>query len=178
VLETSTLALMPPAVHHSIERAFFPALLARGDRVSAYVHRGYWIDIGTPAKYLQVHRDILGGRFAVDLDGAKRQGGWVHGLAEVDGAAEVDGDFYVGPRCQVAAGARIGAGTVLTSGVTVAAGAQVSDCVLWEGTRVGRDARVEGALVARGVQIGARAAVGPGAVLGEGTVITDFSRTG
>src|SRR5688572_12692208 len=69
VLDTSTLSLMPPAVNHSIERAFFPALLARGDRVTGYVHRGYWIDIGTPEKYSQVHRDILEARFAVRLDG-------------------------------------------------------------------------------------------------------------
>src|SRR5688500_12384959 len=33
VLATRTLALMPPGVNHSIERAFFPALLARGDVV-------------------------------------------------------------------------------------------------------------------------------------------------
>ena len=33
------------------------------------VHRGYWIDIGTPEKYLQVHRDILQARFPVALDG-------------------------------------------------------------------------------------------------------------
>jgi NDP-sugar pyrophosphorylase family protein len=178
VLETSTLALMPPAVNYSIERAFFPALLARGDRVTAYVHRGYWIDIGTPEKYLQVHRDILGRRFSVDLDGERRDGGWVHRTAALDGAAAVEGPFYVGPRCQVAAGARIGPGAVLTAGVSVAAGATLADCVLWEGTRVEQEARVHGALVGGGVQIGARASVAPRAVLGEGTVITDFSRTG
>src|SRR6185295_18742725 len=57
VLDTSTLALMPAAQNLSIERVFFPGLLGRGDLVRAWVHRGYWIDIGTPEKYLQVHRD-------------------------------------------------------------------------------------------------------------------------
>ena len=69
VLDTSTLALMPRGENHSIERAFFPALLRRGDLVRAWVHRGYWIDIGTPEKYLQVHRDILGARFPVEIEG-------------------------------------------------------------------------------------------------------------
>ena len=177
VLDTSTLALMPPAVNHSIERGFFPALLARGDRVTGYVHRGYWIDIGTPEKYSQVHRDILEGRFAVALDGEPRAGGWVHAQAVVDAEAELVGPFYVGRGCRVAARARIGAGAVLTSGVTVESGASVADSVLWEGTVVGRDARVEGALVGRGVHVGERAVIGRGAVLGEGTRITDFSRT-
>jgi NDP-sugar pyrophosphorylase family protein len=177
VLDTATLALMPPAVNHSIERAFFPALLARGDRVTAHVHRGYWIDIGTPEKYSQVHRDILEARFAVRLDGRPRAGGWVHDRAQVDAAVDLAGPFYVGPGCRVAPGARLGAGAVLTAGVTVESGAHVADSVLWEGTAVGREARVEGALLGRGVQVGERAQVGRGAVLGEGTRISDFSRT-
>src|SRR5207344_3186378 len=74
VLETGVLELIPPAVSHSIERAFFPALLARGDLVLGPVHRVYWIDTGTPEKYRQVHRDILNGVFRVSLDGAKRAG--------------------------------------------------------------------------------------------------------
>jgi NDP-sugar pyrophosphorylase family protein len=61
--------------------------------------------------------------------------------------------------------------------VTVESGAHVADSVLWEGTAVGREARVEGALLGRGVQVGERAQVGRGAVLGEGTRISDFSRT-
>ncbi|HVR69756.1 MAG TPA: NDP-sugar synthase [Vicinamibacteria bacterium] len=177
VLDASTLGLMPPAVNHSIERAFFPALLARGDRVTAHVHRGYWIDIGTPEKYLQAHRDILGGRFPVALDGRARSGGWVHGEATVEEGAELQGPCYVGPRCRVAAGARLGAGAVLTAGVSLDPGAHVADSVLWEGTRVGAGARVEGALLGQDVQVGERATVGPGAVLGQGTAISAFSRT-
>jgi mannose-1-phosphate guanylyltransferase len=177
VLQTSTLALMPPGVNHSIERAFFPALLARGDRVTAYVHRGYWIDIGTPEKYLQVHRDILAERFPVALEGRPRAGGWVHDTARVEEGATLEGPFYVGPGSRVDAGACLGSGAVLTAGVSVAAGARVADSVLWEGTEVGRHAQVEGALLGRAVQVGERAAVTPGAVLGEHTVLSDFSRT-
>jgi NDP-sugar pyrophosphorylase family protein len=177
VLQTSTLGLMPPAVNHSIERAFFPTLLARGDRVTAYVHRGYWIDIGTPEKYLQVHRDILAGRFPVALAGRSQAGGVVHEEAQVEPGATLEAPFYVGPRSRVAAAAQVGPGAVLTAGVTVTAGARIVDSVLWEGTQVGREARVEGALLGRGVQVGERASVAPGAVLGEATRISDFSRT-
>jgi NDP-sugar pyrophosphorylase family protein len=93
VLQTSTLALMPPGVNHSIERAFFPALLARGDLVRAYVHRGYWIDIGTPEKYLQVHRDILRGLFRVVPSGREVSGGSAHETARIDPGALLEGPF-------------------------------------------------------------------------------------
>jgi NDP-sugar pyrophosphorylase family protein len=177
VLEKETLSLMPPAVNHSIERGFFPALLARGDYVAAYVHRGYWIDIGTPEKYLQVHRDILRGTFPVDLGGRADRGGRIQSGADVDAAAELVGPFYVGPGCRVAAGARIGPDAVLVGDVRVAEGAVVRDAVVWSGAFIGPGARVEGALVGQAVRVGRNASVSPGAVLGEGTVVSDFSRT-
>jgi NDP-sugar pyrophosphorylase family protein len=177
VLETKTLSLMPPAVNHSIERSFFPALLARGDEVAAFIHRGYWIDIGTPEKYLQVHRDILRGRFQVRLEGRNGGGGWVHESARIDPAARLEGPYYVGPGCQLAAGGALGPDAVLVSEVRVHAGARVRDSVLWSGCEVGPDARIEGALLGPGVRIGRSSVVAPGAILGEGAVLTDFSRT-
>ena len=177
ILETSSIDLMPPGVNYSIERGFFPGLLERGDHVGAYVHRGYWIDIGTPEKYLQVHRDVLGGRFPVPLDGAARGGGWIHKDARVEDGAELTGPFYVGPGSVVPSGASIGPDAVLTSSVTVEPGARVRDSVVWEGARIGEGATVEGALLGANVVIGRRASAGAGSVLGEGTRLTDFSRT-
>jgi len=177
VLQTSTLSLMPAAVKHSIERAFFPALLARGDLVRAHVHRGYWIDIGTPEKYLQVHRDILHGRFPVALTGRATSGGWVHETATVEAGAALRAPFYVGPGCHVAAGATVGPDAVLVSEVTIEARARVSDSVLWRGCRIGAESDVEGALLAAGVAVHRNARIAPGAVLGEGTVVSEYSRT-
>jgi NDP-sugar pyrophosphorylase family protein len=169
VLETAAIELMPANENYSIERGFFPGLLERGERVQGFVHRGYWIDIGTPEKYLQVHRDVV--------DGAARDGGFVHASAQVDAEAELTAPFYVGPGCRIAAGARIGPDAVLTASVSVEAGARVSDSVVWDEGRIGEGAEVRGALLASRVHVGARALVGPGAVLGEGTTITDHSRT-
>lgn len=178
VLETRTLELMPPGVPYSIERGFFPSLLARGDRVLGFVHGGYWIDIGTPEKYLQVHRDILGGRFSVALHGRERGSGWIAPSADVDPTAELAGAFYVGPGCRVAAGARLEHGAVLTREVVVARGASVRDSVLWRGVEIGADSSVDGALLAEAVTTGRSVRIGPGAVLGTGTRLPDFSRTG
>ncbi|MFN8091285.1 MAG: NDP-sugar synthase [Vicinamibacteria bacterium] len=176
VLETRVLEMMPPGVNTSIERVFFPALLARGDRVLGPVHRGYWIDIGTPEKYLQVHRDILNRRFRVPLAGAPRADGFVHEGAEVAAGAFLDGHFYVGPGCVVGEGARLGPDAVLVADVRVERGAYVRDSVLWAGTRVGADCEVEGSLIGPGVRLGASSRL-RGAVLGEGSVVSDFSRT-
>ncbi len=174
VLETRVLELIPPGVVHSIERAFFPALLARGDLVLGPVHRRYWIDIGTPEKYRQVHRDILSGRFPVSLAARAEAGGWVHDSARIEEGARLEGPFFVGPGCQVERGARIGPGTVLVENVRVGEGARVEDSVIWEGCQLGPNSVLEHSLLGPGVRVGAHASVA-GAVLGEGSVLTEFS---
>ena len=64
VLEPDTFDRIPKDTAWSIERSYFPSLIERGETFVAYIDDGYWIDIGTPAKYLQVHRDIMDGRYA------------------------------------------------------------------------------------------------------------------
>ena len=59
VLEPSTFDRIPKGTNWSIERSFFPSLVERHDTFVASIYDGYWIDIGTPEKYLQVHRDIM-----------------------------------------------------------------------------------------------------------------------
>jgi mannose-1-phosphate guanylyltransferase len=145
--------------------------------VRGYVHRGYWIDIGTPEKYLQVHHDILSGSFPVTLEGRPHQGGVVHEEAVVAEGAQLTAPFYIGPRCRVADGASVGPQAVLTANVALAEGARVSDSVLWEGTTLGEKSRVEGALLGQRVRVDAFAQVTPGSVLGADTVLTAYSRT-
>jgi mannose-1-phosphate guanylyltransferase len=175
ILETRTLELIPPAVKHSIERGFFPDLLGRGDLVLGPVHRGYWIDIGTPEKYLQVHRDILAGRFRLELEAEARAGGFVARGAKIADGAELVAPFFVGPGCDVEAGARVGPDAVLTRDVRVRAGARVRDSVVWPASELGAEATVEGSLIGPGVRVGAHAVL-RGAQLGEGTSVSEYSR--
>ena len=63
VLEPDTFDRIPKDTPWSIERSFFPSLIERERNLHRGTHRGYWIDIGTPEKYMQVHRDIMDRRY-------------------------------------------------------------------------------------------------------------------
>src|SRR5918998_4695304 len=63
VLEPDTFDRIPRDVAWSIERSYFPSLVERNETFVAYIYNGYWIDIGTPEKYREVHCDIMNGRF-------------------------------------------------------------------------------------------------------------------
>ena len=175
VLETRTLSLMPKGVPYSIERGYFPALIASGERVQAFTHEGYWIDIGTHQKYLQVHLDLLFGRFPHEIQGSRLGSGYAHGTAVIDPTAVLEGHFYVGPGCEVGAGSRIEDGTALISNVRLQ-GATIRQSVVWGDTEIGAGSLVEGALLSNGVRIGRHCHVGRGSALGDGTVISDHSR--
>jgi NDP-sugar pyrophosphorylase family protein len=55
-------------------------------------------------------------------------------------------------------------------------GATVGDSVLWSNVRVGEHARVHGSLLGRNTHIGRHALVDRGVVLGDKSVVADFSR--
>ena len=176
VLETRTLALMPKGVPYSIERGYFPSLIASGERVQAFVHEGYWIDIGTHQKYLQVHLDLLSRRFPHEIRAGVRGSGFVHETATIDPSAALEGNFYVGPGCQIGPGSRIEDGAALISNVRVQ-GATVRQSVIWGDTEIGKGSVVSGALLANRVRIGRHCHVLQGSALGDGTVVSDHSRT-
>ena len=70
VVERSVLDLIPPGRAVSIEREIFPRLVGQG----LYGRRleGYWMDIGTPERYLQASWDILEGAVETELPGHRR----------------------------------------------------------------------------------------------------------
>src|SRR5215510_14186674 len=105
VLEPDTFDRIPSDQPWSIERSFFPSLIERHETFVAYVYRGYWIDIGTPEKYQQVHRDIMDGRYhAAPFDNG-HHGAWISPQAKVEEGAIIEGPCFVDEGAVVKAGA-------------------------------------------------------------------------
>ena len=172
ILDPRVLDLIPEGENYSFEYGLFPDLLGRGERFYAHVPReAYWIDIGTPARYLQVHHDILAGRVR-GLRLKNRRGD-----SDLATHAEVDELSLIGDGCTVKPGAQI-VNSVLAEGVHVEEKARVENSVVWPHTRVGAGAHVSNAVVGRGCHIGRSATVGAGAVLGDKTNLTDYTQTG
>jgi mannose-1-phosphate guanylyltransferase len=160
VLEPSVLDRIPPRLTVSVERQTFPRMLDRPGRLFARQSDAYWIDIGTPEKYLEAHADVLAGRLgAPPAPGAVETapGVWQQGTASIAPDARVEPPVLLGP------------------GVRIAAGARVRDAVLGAACSVGADASVlrsvllERACLADHAEA-LDAVVGPGAVLEPGVV--------
>ena len=176
VIEPELLNYIPAGTNYSFERGFFPSLLRDKVPFFAYVHRGYWIDIGTPEKYLKVHRDILAGALAVEGFTPNAGGTYVDPKATVERGAKIQGPGYIGDGATVKAGATLEPYAVLGTNVRIEEGATVGNSVLWSGVRIGAEARVRNALLGRNAHIGHHSIVDGGVVLGDKSVLTDYSR--
>jgi mannose-1-phosphate guanylyltransferase len=151
-LERSVLDLIPPEREVSIEREVFPRLVGAG--LGALRLDGYWMDIGTPERYLQASWDILEGRVETRVR-PTAPGLLVGAGAEVDPGATVGPRAVVSPRCRVAAGAEVRE-SVLLDGCEIGAGARVSGSVLAAGVTVGAGAELSGAILGRDERVPAQ----------------------
>jgi mannose-1-phosphate guanylyltransferase len=157
VLEPSVLRYMPKGEPYSFERGLFPTLLEKKELVMSYVLDKYWIDIGTPQKYLEVHHDILAGRFASTRIPA------------------LNSKSIIDPEVTIRNGVRI-ENSVIGRNCRIEEGVHIVDSVIWPGTTVDTDSHIQGAIIGKGCYVGRSASLRPGVVLGDKTVVTDFSQ--
>ena len=158
VLEPSVLEEVPPDEFWQFEQQLFPSLLAHGVPVFGYVSDSYWLDIGTPERYLQAHFDVLSGRARATVDGTI-----VNQRQELtDGStieppvllshAPVGPGATLGPLTSIGPGSHIGARATLERSV-IHAGAEIGEGAVLRHTIVGRDARVEPGAILDGAVI-------------------------
>jgi mannose-1-phosphate guanylyltransferase len=128
VMEPSVLDRIPEGREWSLERALFPELVEDGARLYARSTDAYWMDVGTPDKYLKVNMDAIEGRFKMGSGAALAQD------ASIDASATVSSSC-VGPGTAIEAEATI-EGSVLLPGCHVSRGATVLRSILGEGVNV------------------------------------------
>jgi mannose-1-phosphate guanylyltransferase len=168
VLQREILDLVPADRNVSIEREVWPLLVGAG--LYGFASESYWLDIGSPERYLQGTFDIIEGNVQTAV-GERLGGDWL----AIDDGAEVDGRVIppavLERGVRVSDGAQVGSLVVLGEDVAIGARATVERSVILNGAQIGEDCRLRDCIVAAGCRIGARTVVTGGAVLGEGVTV-------
>ena len=172
VIERDVIESIPSGRAVSFEREVFPTLVGNG--LYGYDAAGYWIDIGTPERYLEATWDLLAGTPHSTLPPRDETGSLVYENCLIAGA-HVGPQSVLGRHCSVGTDARVER-SVLHERVHVGADAAVIESVLAEGVRVGQRARVgPDAMVGAKAIIEADAVVGPGARIEPGATVSAAS---
>jgi len=175
ILEPEVLAHIPSSDPSMFENYVFPLLLKMGESIMSYPSDAYWIDIGTPEKYLKVHHDLL---LRWGDEGTRTEG-----ESQIHPAAQIEGPVLIGERCEIAADVRIKGPAVLGRGCKIARGAVIEGAVLWDGVQVAEETILRNCVVGscnfienscyipEGCLLGDNVTVGKGSRLSPGTKV-------
>lgn len=134
VLEPNVLELIPDGEKYSFEYQLFPDLLGRKAKFYAFVsNHNYWLDIGTPQRYLQANIDLINGK--INLPSVK-----------------FDNNSIVGENSLVKQGAKI-KNSILGDNVVLEECALVENSVIWSNAQIGANAKIIDSVVGYNLEV-------------------------
>jgi len=147
VLEPDVLAQIPPQANFSFERELFPQLLAQGEPIYAYPSSAYWIDIGTPEKYLRLHRDLLSGKSS-QYTLAPGEKVLIGEQSYIHPTAQIKGPVMIGSNCSIGRKVRLTGPVVIGSGCQILSEAVVKESIIWRNAQIKQHVNLIGSIVA------------------------------
>ncbi len=138
----------------SLERDVFPRLAENGG-MQAWIHNGFWYDIGRVSEYVRTNKELLE-KEASEGDPT---------VPTAEGGMHIVRPAYVGAKSRVGVGAKVGPFTILSNNVTVGDEAIVRNSIVFEETAIGGKTIIEDAV------IGERVVIGRGSRIGRGSII-------
>ncbi len=163
ILEPEVLGHVPPSMPSMFENYLFPQLLEMGEPILGYSSEAYWIDIGTPEKYLKANHDLL-------LQQVGR-GIQIEGIGQLHPTVQIEGPTLIAEGCIVAEDAKLKGPVVLGPHCEIGKGAVVQGAVLWHHSRVGDKAILQNCVVCSHSYVGPRSHVPDNCVLGDGVTV-------
>ena len=101
---------------------------------------------------------------------------WVAPDARIEEGATIEGPCFIDEGVVVKTGARVGPYSVIGRQCHVEEHATVEHSIVWANSRISQEAIVRRSILARHCHIGRSALVEDGVVLGDKSVVTDYSR--
>ena len=138
IIEPEVLEYVPENAHYMFERGLFPRLLDMKEPLYGYRFDGYWLDMGTPEKYLCLNRDLLLSKVKRRLGSAANENKTTDGNeSSIHPSAHITGPVLIADGCRISRGARIKGPVVIGTNCRIGEDAVIEDTVLWDGADIG-----------------------------------------
>ncbi len=172
--------MIPPGVNYSLERGLYPSLLEKKIPFYAYsAPDDYWIDIGTPLKYLEANKDILEDRVNIRISDMKRSGTVFYGEdVNISKKVRMLSMAAIGNKTIIQANATVTDHSVIGNHCIIEEGAQILGSVILDNTFIGKNARIVNSIIGQNCKIMPFASIEGGMlkVIGDGSYIPEYSR--
>lgn len=151
VFEPQVLKEIPAERPVSVEREVFPKLLEKGMKIAVYQGCNYWMDIGTPAKYVQANLDAFSGKLRLPenrLADHSAQSG-----PGISRGVTFRGPVYIGKNVRIGNEAVVGPYVILGDNCAVGTGCEIANSLFWNNIRVGSGTTMTDCIVTDGCRI-------------------------
>ena len=170
VIEPDILNHIPADEVFSFEYDLFPKLLAKGVPVFGFTSTDYWIDIGTPRRFLRANLDLIAGKLPHAPVAPRVRGERVDAKATVDELSWVAADATIKPGAQIV-------NSVIEPNCVIEEKSVIQNSVVRRATRIGQSVTLRDAIVGQGSHIGRFSSV-ERVALGDKSVLTDYTIIG
>jgi mannose-1-phosphate guanylyltransferase/phosphomannomutase len=176
ILEKEVLDLIPEDKPYDFGKDLFPRMVREGMAVYGYPMDGYWCDIGDQGAYVAAQLALLRGEADLPVNGQPSGRAFLEGTCTLELGVKIEGLCYIGEGALIRQGAILSEGAVIGPGAVVEEGARIARTCLWENVRVGRCARLAGAVLCRDAVVYPGGRMMEGSALGVGAVLGSHAR--
>jgi mannose-1-phosphate guanylyltransferase len=147
IINKEVLKQVPSQTNFSFERQLFPQLLEQDAPIYGYHSTAYWMDIGTPEKYLQLHFDLMKGAVKaytmVQGNTVKiGQGCSIHPDTQFSGSV------IIGDNCVISRGVKLFGPVVIGHSNTIGEDTVIESSITWDNNRFSTGVNLKECMVA------------------------------
>ncbi len=154
IIEPEVLKHVPAGSHYMFENGLFPLLLKLNEPVYGYQFKGYWLDMGTPEKYLCLNCDLLLSKAKSNLINNLDKDKIISGQeAIVHPSAKITGPAIISSKCWIGPGVHIKGPVIMAPDCCIGEDAVLEEAVLWEKVNIGRGAILKQCVVGSNTRI-------------------------
>ena len=133
VMSPEMLSHIPAGVESDISTQIYPRLMESGARIGVVLSDSYWMDAGTPSRYLQANIDIMSGSFEPDFCWPPKGILLLEGPPMKWGQGSIEPPVFISPDVVIKKAAKAGPFTTIMAGVTLGNNAIARESIVFPG---------------------------------------------
>ena len=172
ILEPEVLEMAPKNENYSFERGLFPRLLKEGKLLYGFPSSAYWLDIGTPEKYLQVNWDMLEGKYLGAFDHPLNQlAKQVGENTKIDDTTTLFGTVVIGKNCRIGKNTTISTPSVIGNDCIIGKSAIIEGSVIMDGCQIGDFCVIKQSIISKKVKLAEKVLISEKSIIGDNCII-------
>lgn len=136
---------IPDNEYYMFEYNLFPGLLSAGLPVFGFIFEDYWIDMGTPQKYLQLNTDLLTGICKQDICIADAVN--IGKQCNIHLEAKLHGPILIGNFSKISRDVNVCGPTIIGANCKIKSNSYINNSLLWDNVLIGKNARIKNSII-------------------------------